>query len=388
MLSGRLAMTFNQNVFSHSVSQVRLGDYITRSTANNRDLKYGANLIEGVTNEGVFSTPKGNLLDIDLQPYKIVQNGAFVYNPSRLDLGSIAYRTSGLCIVSHLYIVFYLNDLGKKKIDPEYLYMYFRRDQFYREVTFRNFGSQRPEFNFDNMSDIVIPLPDILVQKKFVNVYKSLIANQQSYERGLEDLKIVCDSYIENLRRSIPITKIGPYLTEINQRNDIGLNINAVRGLTTAKQIIPTKADMSGVSLTNYKVIQPGQIAYVPDTSRRGDKVSLGYNDTTESFLLSSISIVFETNHDFLLPDYLMLFLTRSEFDRYARFNSWGSARETFDWDEMCNIKIPIPDIKVQKSIAQIYRTYIMRKRINDQLKAQIKAICPVLIRGSLENGG
>lgn len=381
-------MTFNQNVFSHSVSQVRLGDYITRSTANNRDLKYGANLIEGVTNEGVFSTPKGNLLDIDLQPYKIVQNGAFVYNPSRLDLGSIAYRTSGLCIVSHLYIVFYLNDLGKKKIDPEYLYMYFRRDQFYREVTFRNFGSQRPEFNFDNMSDIVIPLPDILVQKKFVNVYKSLIANQQSYERGLEDLKIVCDSYIENLRRSIPITKIGPYLTEINQRNDIGLNINAVRGLTTAKQIIPTKADMSGVSLTNYKVIQPGQIAYVPDTSRRGDKVSLGYNDTTESFLLSSISIVFETNHDFLLPDYLMLFLTRSEFDRYARFNSWGSARETFDWDEMCNIKIPIPDIKVQKSIAQIYRAYIMRKRINDQLKAQIKAICPVLIRGSLENGG
>ena len=381
-------MSFNQNVFSHSVSQVRLGDYITRSTANNRDLKYGANLIEGVTNEGVFSTPKGNLLDIDLQPYKIVQNGAFVYNPSRLDLGSIAYRTSGLCIVSHLYIVFYLNDLGKKKIDPEYLYMYFRRDQFYREVTFRNFGSQRPEFNFDNMSDIVIPLPDILVQKKFVNVYKSLIANQQSYERGLEDLKIVCDSYIENLRRSIPITKIGPYLTEINQRNDIGLNINAVRGLTTAKQIIPTKADMSGVSLTNYKVIQPGQIAYVPDTSRRGDKVSLGYNDTTESFLLSSISIVFETNHDFLLPDYLMLFLTRSEFDRYARFNSWGSARETFDWDEMCNIKIPIPDIKVQKSIAQIYRAYIMRKRINDQLKAQIKAICPVLIRGSLENGG
>ena len=121
------------------------------------------------------------------------------------------------------------------------------------------------------------------MQQKYVNIYHCLNANQQSYEHGLEDLKIVCDSYIENLRRSIPITKIGPYLTEINQRNDIGLNINAVRGLTTAKQIIPTKADMSGVSLTNYKVIQPGQIAYVPDTSRRGDKVSLGYNDTTES---------------------------------------------------------------------------------------------------------
>ena len=188
------------------------------------------------------------------------------------------------------------------------------------------------------------------------------------------------------MRRSIPITKIGPYLTEINQRNDIGLNINAVRGLTTAKQIIPTKADMSGVSLTNYKVIQPGQIAYVPDTSRRGDKVSLGYNDTTESFLLSSISIVFETNHDFLLPDYLMLFLTRSEFDRYARFNSWGSARENFSFSEMQNVEIPIPDISVQQSIVDIYRVYTIRKKINEQLKAQIKNICPILIRGSLED--
>ena len=145
-------MSFNHNRDFLNAPKVRLGDYIKRSTVNNKDERYGIELIEGVTNEGVFSQPKGNPMDVDLKPYKIVNNGAFVYNPSRLDLGSIAYRTDGLCIVSHLYIVFYLNDEGKKKIDPEWLFMYFRRDEFYREVTFRNFGSQRPEFNFNDDS--------------------------------------------------------------------------------------------------------------------------------------------------------------------------------------------------------------------------------------------
>ena len=90
------------NSNKHIAPRVRLGNYIVRSTINNRDLKYGIELIEGVTNEGKFAAPKGNPMDVDLKPYKIVNNGAFVYNPSRLDLGSIAYRVDGLCIVSHL----------------------------------------------------------------------------------------------------------------------------------------------------------------------------------------------------------------------------------------------------------------------------------------------
>lgn len=317
-------------VFSNA-PKVRLGDYITRSTINNRDEKYGIELIEGVTNEGVFTSPKGNPLDVDLKPYKIVKNGAFVYNPSRLNLGSIAYRTGGLCIVSHLYIVFYLNKEGKKRIDPDWLFMYFRRDEFYREVTFRNFGSQRPEFNFNDISDIMIPLPDITVQKKYVAIYNAMVDNQQSYERGLEDLKLVCDGYIEDLRRKMPCEKIGKYLAESDRRNTAGLTVDAVRGLSTSKEFIPTKADMNGVGLDSYKVVEPRQISYVPDTSRRGEKVSLGFNNTDDEFLVSSIYIVFGTDHDFLLPEYLMMFFTRSEFDRYARFNSWGSARETFD---------------------------------------------------------
>ena len=165
------------------------------------------------------------------------------------------------------------------------------------------------------------------------------------------------------------------------------MSVDCVRGLATSKVMIPTKADMVGVSLNNYKVVPPRYIAYVPDTSRRTDKVSLGFNDTDETFLVSSISVVFTTNLSYLLPEYLMLFLTRTEFDRYARFNSWGSARETFSFDDMCDVEIPIPDISIQKAIAEIFATYNNRKQINKRLKAQIKDICPILIKGAVEEG-
>ena len=369
------------------LNRIRLGDYITRSTTNNHNLKYGTDLITGVTSEGVFATPKGDPIDVDLKPYKIVNNGAFVYNPTRIDLGSIAYRTEGLCIVSHLYIIFYLNEKGKKSINPLWLYIYFRRDEFRREVRFRNFGSQRPEFSFNDMSDIEVPLPDLPTQNKFVDIYKAMVANQQSYERGLEDLKLVCDGFIEDLRRRMPCEKIGQYLKESDQRNEIDLTIDSVKGISTDKKFIETKANMDGVSLDSYKVVNPGQIAYVPDTSRRGDKISLAINDSTEPMLVSSISTVFGTDTSYLLPEYLMLFFTRAEFNRYARFHSWGSARETFDWTEMCDVEIPIPDIGVQKAIVEILTVYIMRQRINEQLKSQIKDICPILIKGSLEEG-
>lgn len=370
------------------LNKIRLGDYIIRSTQNNRDLKYGVELISGVTSQGVFAIPKGDPIDVNLKPYKIVNNGAFVYNPTRLDLGSIAYRTDGLCIVSHLYMVFYLTEEGKRIIDPTWLYIYFRRNEFLREVTFRNFGSQRPEFNFEDMSDIIIPLPDLPTQQKYVDVYNAMVANQQAYERGLEDLKLTCDAYIENLRRRIPCERIGRYITECNAKNDIGLTLDFVRGISTDKEFIDTKANMDGVSLSNYKIVSPNEIAFISDTSRRGDKISLAINSSKETYLVSSISTVFRTNSDHLIPQYLFLFFLRSEFNRYSRFHSWGSAREAFDWDAMCDVQIPIPDIEIQKSIAEMYTVYNKRKKINEQLKAQIKNICPILIRGSLEDGG
>jgi len=367
------------------LTKIRLGDYIERSTVNNSDLKYGIDFIAGVNNQGIFTVPKGNTEGVNLKPYKIVNNGAFVYNPTRLDLGSIAYRMEDLCIVSHLYMVFYLTEEGKKIIDPLWLFIYFRRSEFCREVTFRNFGSQRPEFNFSDMSDIIIHLPDIDIQRKFVVVYNAMLENQQSYERRLDDLKLVCDAYIEDLIRKMPCEAIGAYIEEFNQKNEIGLTLDSVRGIATSKEFIDTKANMDGVALDNYKIVEPGMIAFISDTSRRADKMSLALNQSEEAYLVSSISTVIKTNKNKLLSKYLYLFFCRTEFDRYARFHSWGSARETFSIDDMKGIAIPIPNLEIQKSIVEIYEAYRTRKEINEKLKAQIKDICPILIKGSIE---
>lgn len=366
-----------------ALTNIRLGDYIERSTANNSDLKYGEELITGVNSSGVFASPKGSTLGVNLKPYKIVNNGAFVYNPTRLNLGSLAYRTEGLCIVSHLYMIFYLTEEGKKIIDPQWLYIYFHRDEFKREVTFRNFGSQRPEFNFNDMSDIIVSLPDIDTQRKYVGIYNAMISNQQCYERGLEDLKLTCDAYIEDLRRKIPCEEIGPYITRVDVRNGENGTKN-VMGVSTSKEFREPTSKVNRNELANYKVVKPRQISFVQTT--HNEKVFCNaFNNTDEDIVVTSVNEVFYTNENYLLPEYLVMFFNRTEFDRYARFHSWGSARETFTWDDLIKVKIPIADINIQKDIVDIFTVYKERKSINNRLKAQIKDICPILIKGSIE---
>jgi type I restriction enzyme S subunit len=369
------------------LNKIRLGDYIERSTANNSNLKYGEDLIAGVNNTGLFITPKGSTAGVNLKPYKIVQNGAFVYNPTRLDLGSIAYRTEGLCIVSHLYMIFYLTEEGKEIINPQWLFMYFRRTEFQREVTFRNFGSQRPEFNYEDMSNIIIPLPPIDIQQKYVDVYQAILANQQSYERGLEDLKLTCDAYIDQLRNKYKSQKLGAFISMCEEKNEgLQYGIDDVKGISIEKKFIDTKANMEGVSLRPYAVIKPDEFAYVTVTSRNGGKISLAHNNTQNTYICSSSYVVFSiTDTDTLLPSYFAMLFRRSEFDRYARFHSWGSARETFDWEEMCDVEIPVPPIEIQQDIVNIYEVYLARKEITEKLKNQIKEICPILIKGSIE---
>ena len=372
-----------------ALTKYKLGDLIEPCDERNYDGIYTLDDIKGISTGKEFIDTKANMDGVSLSSYKVVKNQEFAYVADTSRRGekiAIAFNDAGKAVlISSIYTVFRVSK--SNLLSSDYLFMYFNRPEFDRYVRFNSWGSARETFDWDTMCDIDIELPDLPTQKKYVVIYKAMVANQQSYERGLEDLKLVCDGYIEDLRRKIPCEKIGQYLVESDRRNTIGLSVDSVRGLSTSKEMIPTKADMNGVGLDSYKVVEPRQIAYVPDTSRRGEKVSLGFNNTNEEFLVSSIYVVFGSNHEFLLPEYLMMFYMRSEFDRYARFNSWGSAREIFDWKEMCNIQIPIPDIKVQKAIVDIYNVYTKRKEVNEQLKAQIKDICPILIRGSLEEG-
>jgi type I restriction enzyme S subunit len=187
----------------------------------------------------------------------------------------------------------------------------------------------------------------------------------------------------------MPHEAIGQHIVLSDSRNsDLKYGATDVKGISIEKRFIETKADMRGVPLRLYKLVKPDSFAYVTVTSRNGEKISLAYNRSEDTYLCSSSYVVFEVkNTSILIPSYLHIFFSRPEFDRYSRFSSWGSARETFNWDDMCEVKIPIPDINVQRSIVNIYNAYIDRRDINERLKAQIKDLCPILIKGALQEG-
>ena len=371
------------------LSKYKLGDLIQESFRKNDDLLFDVSFVRGISNNKQIVETKATVDNNVIRKFYVVNPGEFVYNPRTTRMGDklgLAYNdTNKPLLFSFNNIAFCIRPSAKSIILPEYLYMFFNRTEFDRYTMSHGWGSATELFSFDEMCNVKIQLPDISIQQKYVNVYNAMLANQQSYERGLEDLKLVCDAYIEKLRETSPITAIGRYLTPCEQRNDIGLSVDFVRGLSVSKQVITTKANMDGVSLNSYKLFPPKAIAYVADTSRRGDKMSLGFNDSQDTYLVSSISTVFKTDENYLLPEYLMLFFCRDEFDRYARFHSWGSARETFDWDEMCSVEIPVPDVTIQQDIVDIFKAYNTRKAIAETLKNQIQNICPILIKGSIE---
>lgn len=366
-----------------------LGTFLELCSNKNIDLAFGINNVRGVNNQKQMMSTKADLNGRDLSKFQIVYPGDFVFNHRTSRNGSkfsIAYNDGEQPVIcTEDYVVFRVRDACKNILNPRWLYMFFNRPEFDRFVITNSWGSSTEFYNWEDIQAIQLSLPDMEIQNKYVDVYNAMLSNQQSYESGLEDLKLVCDAYIEDLRRQMPCEAIGSYIEEVNQKNIGNLKLDSVRGIATSKEFINTKANMEGVSLDNYKVVEPGMIAFISDTSRRADKMSLALNQSEENYLVSSISTVIRTDNTKLLPKYLYLFFCRTEFDRYARFHSWGSARETFSLDDMKEVRIPLPSIDVQKAIVVIYEAYTIRKEINEKLKAQIKDICPILIKGSIE---
>ena len=369
------------------LTKVYLGDLIELTTETNNQLIYGAEDVMGMTITKEIIPTKANVGTTDLSKFLVVHPDEFVFNP-RTHGTKIGFGYNDLkrtFLISWNNIAFRVRECKRGVILPEYLFLHFNRSEWDREACFRSWGSSTEVFSWEALCEMTIMLPPLTIQQKYVNIYNAMLENQRCYESALEDLKLVCDAYIEELSKDYQSVTIGQFIFQRDLRNDGSLGVSSVRGIATSKEFINTKADMEGVGLNNYKVVAPGQFAYVPDTSRRGDKISLALNTSENTYLVSSISIVFDTQKDVLLPEYLMLFFGRSEFDRYARFHSWGSARETFDWSEMCDVQIPIPDIKIQQYIVNIYTAYLLRKEIDEQLKVQVKNVCPILIKGSLE---
>lgn len=367
------------------LSRYRLGDLIEICEEKNDDLQYGIEDVKGISIQKIFIDTKANMEGVSLKPYYLVQPDDFVYvtvtsrNGEKITLAHNV--TEKTYIVSSSYIVFKV-----KKTDlllSDYLFMYFNRPEFDRYSRYNSWGSARETFGWSDMCAIEIDLPPLDIQQKYVDVYNAMIANQQCYERGLEDLKLVCDAYIEELRRKMPSEKLGKYIHQKSDKNSSN-EIKNVMGLSTKKEFREAQSRVNKEELSNYKIVRQNEFAFVPTTDT-WKVLAFAYNHFNEDIVVSPIYVVFFVDISKILPEYLAIWLSRKEFDRYARYNSWGSARENFSFDDMCNVEIPIPSIEIQQSIVDIYKVYLQRKAINERLREQIKSICPVLIKGSLE---
>ena len=361
----------------------KLGELIEICDERNTDLKFGIDDVRGISTEKTFIETKANMDDVSLNSYKVVKNNEFVYvadTSRRGDKIALAYNRQNEILVSSIYTVFRIRQ--PEKLLSSYLFMYFNRPQFDRFARFNSWGSARETFDWADMCDIEITLPSLEIQQKFVSIYEALLENLQSFRQGLDDLKLVCDGYIENLRKNLPCEKIGKYIQQCELRNtNLNLNISDISGVESSGKFAKTRANTDGLQISNYKVVKQNQFAYNPSRINLGS-IALR---TERDCIVSPMYVVFEVCEiKKLLPEYLMLWFSRSEFHRSTLFYASGSVRDTFDFSQMCEVSIPIPSIEIQKSIAEIYNAYTERKQIAEQLNEQIKQICPVLIKGSL----
>ena len=332
----------------------------------------------GVCREG-FISPKVDGADTSI--YNVFYLNDFVFNPARMELNSIALNTEfDKAICSSLYEIFYI--VRTDILLPEYLNLFIKRDEFARKCWFEAVGSARSYFRVFNLAEFNIDLPPLQIQQKYVDVYNSMLANQKSYERGLEDLKLTCDAYIEDLRRKYPCEEIGPYIDIVNESN-VDKAVTYVQGVESSSSFMDTRANMEGVDISNYTIVRNGNIAYNPSRINLG---SIALYDKENPCIVSPMYCVFKiTNTDKIIPEYLMLWFSRTEFQRYTWFYGAGSVRDTFDFNLMKEVKIPLPSKEIQSSIVDIYNSYNERKSINEKLKSQIKSICPILIKGSIK---
>ena len=362
----------------------KLGELIELCDEHNAKGKYTVDDVKGISIQKIFIETKADMKDVSLNPYILVKPDYFAYvtvtsrNGEKITLAHNI--TDNTYIVSSSYVVFSVKN--KELLLSDYLFMYFNRPEFDRYARFNSWGSARETFSWEDMCDMEIELPPLPIQQKYVDVYNAILANQQSYERGLEDLKLVCDAYIEDLRRRMPCEAIGTYIEERNEKN-VDNAITLFQGVNVDH--VFTEPKRVAEDSENGSVVRTGQFAFNKVMKAHNTKLPIALREGPDCVVLNSYQVFEVTKTERLLPKYLLLWLNRDETQRYAGFISFGTTRDIFTFEDMKEISIPLPDINIQQNIVDIFSCYQTRSEINEKLKSQIKDICPILIKGSLE---
>lgn len=316
----------------------KLGELLELLDERNYDLQYGIDDVKGISIQKIFIETKADMTGVSLKPYIIVKPNSFAYVTVTSRNGekiTIAHNnTENTYIVSSSYVVFKVKRTDL--LNSDYLFMYFNRPEFDRYARFNSWGSARETFSWEEMCDIEIDLPSISVQQKYVNIYNFMIANQRCYERGLEDLKLTIDLIIEKFKHKTEKIHLGKLITESDERNLDG-KIQTVKGVNKDKRFMSSVAN--GANLTKYKLVHKNQFACNLMHVGRDVAVPVALNLKYEPIIVSPAYIVFNVKDKTILPEFLMMWLSRTETDRYAWFMSDTNVRSGMEKKRFLKLK-------------------------------------------------
>ena len=367
------------------LTRVRLGELLTLVERPNADGIYGIDDVRGVNNLKLMIRTKADVSKRNFTKFQIVKPGEFFFNHRTSRNGSKFSITYNYDNVPHIvtadYVLFSVAD--KNILYPGWLYLYVCRAEYDHYVIQNSWGSSTEFFNWEDLCDTVVDLPPIDVQRKYVAIYESMLANQRAYESGLDDVKLACNALLDRCKLSSQRIRVGDCVSEVDRRNGDN-RIDCAYGININKEFMPSKA--SSDDLRNYKLVFPGELAYSSMQTGRDKCIRIALHEGEDSIAVSpAYSILHMKESSALSAEYLMTWFSRPESDRLGWFLSDASIRANLDLDRFLDIEIPVPEFNVQVAITSIYKALRARTAINKRLKTQLREICPILIRGSIE---
>lgn len=364
---------------------VRLGDYIKIYDVKNvesKDLPFC-----GINKDKTFMPTVADTNELDSSKYKIVNKDVFVFSGMQTGrdvcIRLALYDKDEPIIVSPAYTTFVVKD--KTVILPEYLFIQFNRFQMDRYGWFLSDGSIRSNLDWGVFCDIMIPLPDIDIQQELVDTYNGLKALAEQNEALIKPLTEACQAYIVDCKKKYPEVELGEYIEEYDKRNS-DKKIKAVKSVSVTKEFKETNAKVNKEELQGYKLVPPNHLSYV-QTTKNEKCFANALNTTNETYVVTQVNRVIRSKDESVLNiSFLHLIFRGVEFDRYAIFNSWGSARETFDWSELCRVRIPLPPPEVQQAIVNLYNCAEEAKKIANESREKMKTLCPALVQRAINS--
>lgn len=368
-----------------ALNKYKIGELVTIVDERN-DL--GIKNFYGINIDKEFMPTVANTEGLDESKYKIVKKNRFVYSGMQTGRDECIrismYQGEAPIIVSPAYTTFEVT--ASDIVSPLYFFMKFLSKEKDRFGAFCSDGSIRSNLDWDVFCNIELELPPLTIQQKYVDIYNAMLANQKSYERGLDDLKLSFESIINEYKHKSPKQKVETLLKEIDNRNTDN-SISNVHGINITKQFMPSVANTLDVDLSKYKVVKNGQFAFSGMQTGRDECIRIALSNSKTPIIISPAYSVLEVKCNNVIAEYIMMWFCRKEVDRLGWFMSDASIRTNLDMERFLEIEIPIPKPEVQQSIVNIFNAYNTRKAINEKLKSQIKDICPILIKGSIEEG-